>query len=250
MSESNKENKLKNNNQKEIIDEKPKLKEKLLTEDENINNKKEKNNILNNPLIEVKNKKKINKKKSKRVNRNNNIKLLDDNKNDISNITIPSFRNSNINRESFKILVEENNNIIDKKNENNNTNNLKIKIILLIIEIFLGLLINTSSILVLLILYKDYIADQKLIAFIVEPIIFFITFFGIIPYKGKICKQIIIPLYIWEGLFLFPLTFYARSGIKDEFLYDICNQILIARIFLLLVQLFNFILSLLLEVNI
>ena len=272
MLDSNKENNLENKNPKKIINTNSKLKEKLLTE-----NKKEEENFLkilpkteetgatenteeeniDNPLtIKNKNKKrnktKNNRNKHKEINKNQNNKKptsipLEDIHNDSSNITIPSFRNSNINRESFGDKLEQKDKKNDKKIENNNS---ILKIILLIIEIFLGILICISSILVLLILFKDYIEDKKKIGFIVEPIIFFITVIGIIPYKGKNYQKIVVSLYLWEGLFLFPFSFYSNSGIKDEFLNDICYKILIARIFLLLFQLFNFILSLILKINI
>jgi len=277
MLDSNKENNLENKNPIKDNNINSNLNEKLL------NNKREEENILKiipknkekrapenmeeesdiqaqnigNPLIfknknKKRNKTKNNRNRHKEINKNQNNKKpttipLEDIQNDITNITIPSFRNSDINRESFRDIVEQKDKKNDKKIENNNS---ILKIILLIIEIFLGILICISSILVLLILFKDNIEDKKQIGFIVEPIIFFITVIGIIPYKGKNYQKIVVSLYLWEGLFLFPFSFYSNSGIKDEFLNDICNKILIARIFLLLFQLFNFILSLILKINI
>ena len=277
MLDSNKENNLENKNPIKDNNINSNLNEKLL------NNKREEENILKiipknkekrapenmeeesdiqaqnigNPLIfknknKKRNKTKNNRNRHKEINKNQNNKKpttipLEDIQNDITNITIPSFRNSDINRESFRDIVEQKDKKNDKKIENNNS---ILKIILLIIEIFLGILICISSILVLLILFKDNIKDKKQIGFIVEPIIFFITVIGIIPYKGKNYQKIVVSLYLWEGLFLFPFSFYSNSGIKDEFLNDICNKILIARIFLLLFQLFNFILSLILKINI
>ena len=277
MLDSNKENNLENKNPIKDNNINSNLNEKLL------NNKREEENILKiipknkekrapenmeeesdiqaqnigNPLIfknknKKRNKTKNNRNRHKEINKNQNNKKpttipLEDIQNDITNITIPSFRNSDINRESFRDIVEQKDKKNDKKIENNNS---ILKIILLIIEIFLGILICISSILVLLILFKDNIEDKKQIGFIVEPIIFFITVIGIIPYKGKNYQKIVVSLYLWEGLFLFPFSFYSNSGIKDEFLNDICYKIIIARIFLLLFQLFNFILSLILKINI
>lgn len=279
MIETNKENNLENKNPTNNDDKYYNLKEKLLSADINNsnNNKKDDENILismpkhneetafsenieeeiNSP--QQNNENLINIKKSKHQNNNKNdvkkndiISLYEDDKNDITNITIPEFRNSNIDRETFQKMVEENNKIIDKKiiDQENNTNIPKIKIFLLIVELILGILLAISSIFILFVLYKDDIVDQKLISFIIEPIIFIISIFGILPYKGKSCKKIIISLYIWEGLFLFPFSFYSISIIKDKNFYNICNRILISRIVFLIVQFLNFILSLILKIDI
>ena len=279
MIETNKENNLENKNPTNNDDKYYNLKEKLLSADINNsnNNKKDDENILismpkhneetafsenieeeiNSP--QQNNENLTNTKKSKHQNNNKNnvkkndiISLYEDDKNDITNITIPEFRNSNIDRETFQKMVEENNKIIDKKiiDQENNTNIPKIKIFLLIVELILGILLAISSIFILFVLYKDDIVDQKLISFIIEPIIFIISIFGILPYKGKSCKKIIISLYIWEGLFLFPFSFYSISIIKDKNFYNICNRILISRIVFLIVQFLNFILSLILKIDI
>ena len=279
MIETNKENNLENKNPTNNDDKYYNLKEKLLSADINNsnNNKKDDENILismpkhneetafsenieeeiNSP--QQNNENLTNTKKSKHQNNNKNdvkkndiISLYEDDKNDITNITIPEFRNSNIDRNSFQKMVEENNKIIDKKiiDQENNTNIPKIKIFLLIVELILGILLAISSIFILFVLYKDDIVDQKLISFIIEPIIFIISIFGILPYKGKSCKKIIISLYIWEGLFLFPFSFYSISIIKDKNFYNICNRILISRIVFLIVQFLNFILSLILKIDI
>ena len=279
MIETNKENNLENKNPTNNDDKYYNLKEKLLSADINNsnNNKKDDENILismpkhneetafsenieeeiNSP--QQNNENLINIKKSKHQNNNKNdvkkndiISLYEDDKNDITNITIPEFRNSNIDRETFQKMVEENNKIIDKKiiDQENNTNIPKIKIFLLIVELILGILLAISSIFILFVLYKDDIVDQKLISFIIEPIIFIISIFGILPYKGKSCKKIIISLYLWEGLFLFPFSFYSISIIKDKNFYNICNRILISRIVFLIVQFLNFILSLILKIDI
>ena len=279
MIETNKENNLENKNPTNNDDKYYNLKEKLLSADINNsnNNKKDDENILismpkhneetaflenieeeiNSP--QQNNENLTNIKKSKHQNNNKNdvkkndiISLYEDDKNDITNITIPEFRNSNIDRNSFQKMVEENNKIIDKKiiDQENNNNIPKIKIFLLILELILGILLAISSIFILFVLYKDDIVDQKLISFIIEPIIFIISIFGILPYKGKSCKKIIISLYIWEGLFLFPFSFYSISIIKDKNFYNICNRILISRIVFLIVQFLNFILSLILKIDI
>ena len=279
MIETNKENNLENKNPTNNDDKYYNLKEKLLSADINNsnNNKKDDENILismpkhneetafsenieeeiNSP--QQNNENLTNTKKSKHQNNNKNdvkkndiISLYEDDKNDITNITIPEFRNSNIDRETFQKMVEENNKIIDKKiiDQENNTNIPKIKIFLLIVELILGILLAISSIFILFVLYKDDIVDQKLISFIIEPIIFIISIFGILPYKGKSCKKIIISLYIWEGLFLFPFSFYSISIIKDKNFYNICNRILISRIVFLILQFLNFILSLILKIDI
>ena len=278
MTETNEENNLENKNPTNNDDKYYNLKEKLLSADINNsnNNKKDDENILismpkhneetafsenieeeiNSP--QQNNENLTNTKKSKHQNNNKNdvkkndiISLYEDDKNDITNITIPEFRNSNIDRETFQKMVEENNKIIDKKIIDQENNTIpKIKIFLLIVELILGILLAISSIFILFVLYKDDIVDQKLISFIIEPIIFIFSIFGILPYKGKSCKKIIISLYLWEGLFLFPFSFYSISIIKDKNFYNICNRILISRIVFLIVQFLNFILSLILKIDI
>lgn len=188
------------------------------------------------------------------ISNNKNTEIIFDtmkdeiNKNDVTNTTIPMFRNSNMNRESFQKIVELNNNKTDKTiNENNNS---KLKIALLIIEIFLAILLSISSIVILIIIYKDSIINQKLISLVIEPIIFCISIIGIIPYKGRGCKKIVLSLYLWEGLFLIPFSFYVKAAVEDEDLKEIFKITLYARIFILSSQIVNFLLSLLLGINI
>ena len=168
-----------------------------------------------------------------------------------NDITVTEFR-KNINIDSFQKMIEESNKIIDKKiiEKENNTIISKIGIFLYIIELIFGIVLTISSISILLIIYMDDIVDQKYISFFVEPIIFIISILGIIPYKGKSFKIIIISLYLWEGLFLFPLSFYSISIIKDNKYYNICFKIVIARIIILSTQFINFVISLILKIDI
>ena len=144
------------------------------------------------------------------------------------------------NKKNFKKMIEKEKNTITSR----------FQIILLTIELILGILLAISSVFILFILYKDDIIEQKYISFIVEPIIFIISIIGILPYKGKSCKKIIISLYLWEGLFLFPFSFYSISIVKDKNYYNICFRILLARIFLLSTQFINFIISLIFKIEI
>ena len=149
-------------------------------------------------------------------------------------------------------MIKENNKKKDKKiiKKEKNTITSRFQIFLLSIKLILGTLLAISSVFILIILYKDDIIEQKYISFIVEPIIFIISIIGILPYKGKSCKKIIISLYLWEGLFLFPFSFYSISIVKDKNYYNICFRILLARIFLLSTQFINFIISLIFKIEI
>ena len=276
MSNSNKENNPGHKNHRKHSKKDNNLKEKLLSENKSnkISNKKDGENIVvaipnykeetsftenmeEETNIPLQNNENINNNKNNRqYDKKNRIKKNDSeyslelcSKNDI---TIPEFSNSNINRNSFQKMVEENNKIIDKKiiEKEKDTNISKIGIFLFIIELIFGILLSISSISILIIIYMDDIVDQKYISFFIEPIIFIISILGIIPYKGKSLKIIIISLYLWEGLFLFPLSFYSISIIKNKNFYYICFKIDIARIILLSVQFMNFVISLILKIDI
>ena len=204
-------------------------------------------NIINTMSISNKNKKeKIKKDKKGGI----TTALLDENKNDINNVTIQNFGNSDFNRESLQNLVNEKNQNIENKKIVQQNIKTKMRIFLLVIEIILGIVLIIFSFLILFIVFKDEILDKKIISIIIEPIIIGISVVGAIPHKGENYKKIVIILYLWEGLFLFPFSFYAKTGIIDEDLYDVCNKVLIVRLSLLAVQLLNFILSLILKIDI
>ena len=207
-------------------------------------------NINNTKPITKKNKKneeKVQKDKKDDI----TVALLDENnKNDINNVTIQNFGNSDFNRESVQNLVNvKNKNIENKKIQKENIK-AKLRIFLLVIEIILGIVLIIFSFFILFIFIKDELSDKKIIPIIIEPIIIGISIVGTIPNKGINYKKIVIVLYLWEALFLFPFSFYAKTGIIDEDLYDLCNKVLIVRISLLSVQFLNFILSLILKIDI
>ena len=286
---------IKNENNLEIISSKSNIKinqnlnEKLISEEENLNNNnKNENDIIlssaqrigneetritenveeesyilaqnfDNPstiLVKNSNKNNLTQNKSKEINKNDILQnaplnpLDENNENEITNMSIPGFRNS-IHRESFQIELKINSKTDTKFNEQKNNIYLNIlRIILIIIEIFLGLLICVSSIFILILFFINNNIDTKLIIYIVEPLIILISIIGIIPKKGKNYNKIVITLYLWEGLFLYPFSFYAKSRIKDENIYNIANRILIARIYILSVQFLNLILALIMKINI
>lgn len=202
--------------------------------------------------IELKN---INNKKSV-TNKNKkkegiSIALLDENnKNDLNNVTIQNFGNSDFNRDSVQNLISVKNQNIENKKLKQQNIKAKMRIFLLVIEIILGIVLIIFSFFILFIFFKDKISDKKVISIIIEPIIIGISIVGVIPHKGVNYKKILVILYLWEGLFLFPFSFYAKTGIIDEDLYDACNKVLIIRLSLLAVQLLNFILSLILKIDI
>lgn len=288
MIELKNENNLENINPKRNIKINQNLNEKLISEDDNSNNKKNENDIIlttaqrigneetritenneeesyilaqnfDNPstiLVYNSNKNKLNQNKSNEIKNNNILQkvplntLDENNENEITNMSIPGFRNT-IHRESLQIEQKINSkNDKKSKEQKNNIYLYRLRIILIIIEIFLGLLICISSLFILFLFFKNNNIDTKLIIYIVEPLIILISIIGIIPKKGKNYNKIVITLYLWEGLFLYPFSFYAKSRIKDENIYNISNRILIARIFILSVQFLNLILALIMKINI
>ena len=248
----------KKNEDKNILDPFPKLGNEETTYTENIEEELFHNMTQNNdytPSIELKNENIINKEKKENIQnvprKSTDISIDECNKNDLTDTTIQVIKDSNINRESFVNKVKQNKEEIDKKKKEQNIKNIsKIKIILLIIEIILGILLSISSFAIIFILFKDNIINKKLISVVVEPIILLISIIGILPYKGKSCKKIVVALYLWEGLFLFPFSFYSNSGIKNANLYVIINRILFSRLCLLIIQFLNFIVSLVMKINI
>jgi hypothetical protein len=177
--------------------------------------------------------------------------LLDgNNKNDINNVTIQNFGNSDFNRESLQNLVNVKNQNIENKKIKQQNIKAKMRIFLLVIEIILGIALIIFSFFILFIFCKDGISDKKIISIIIEPIIIGISVVGVIPHKGENYKKIVVVLYLWEGLFIFPFSFYAKTGIIDEDLFNICYKVLVVRLSLLSVQLLNFILSLILKIDI
>jgi hypothetical protein len=197
-----------------------------------------------------KNKKKEEKMKKDKKNSLTTALLEENNTNDINNVTIQNFGNSDFNRESFQNLINVKNQNIENKKIVQQNIKTKMRIFLLVIEIILGIVLIIFSFFILFIFFKDEISDKKVISIIIEPIIIGISIVGTIPHKGKNYKKIVIVLYLWEGLFLFPFSFYAKTGIIDEDLYDACNKVLIVRLSLLALQLLNFILSLILKIDI
>jgi hypothetical protein len=200
--------------------------------------------------ITNKNEKKEEKMKKDKINGLTSALLEENNKSDINNVTIQNFGNSDFNRESIQNLVNVKNQNIENKKIVQQNIKTKMRIFLLVVEIILGIVLIIFSFLILFIFFKDEILDKKIILIIIEPIIIGISVAGAIPHKGENYKKIVIILYLWEGLFLFPFSFYAKTGIIDEDLYEVCNKVLIVRLSLLAVQLLNFILSLILKIDI
>ena len=207
-------------------------------------------NINNTKSITNKNKKKEGIMKKDKKNGITTALLDENNKNDINNVTIQNFGNSDFNRESFQNLVNVKNQNIENKKIKQQNIKAKMRIFLLVIEIILGIVLIIFSFFILFIFCKDGISDKKIISIIIEPIIIGISVVGVIPHKGENYKKIVVVLYLWEGLFLFPFSFYAKTGIIDEDLFNICYKVLVVRLSLLSVQLLNFILSLILKIDI
>ena len=159
------------------------------------------------------------------------------------------FRSSNINRDSLKQIIIPNDTKVDNSKENSEINKNILKKYMLIIEIILGTLLISGSTFLIFIIIKEKILEQKILGIIIEPLIIFISFLGMIPCKNENYKIIILILYIWEGLFLFPFSFYIKISITKNYYYyfDIIIKI---RILLLSIQFINYIISLAFEINI
>ena len=152
------------------------------------------------------------------------------------------FRFSKINRQSFQNIIKN-----DDSNNNNNLNltynRILLKKFLVLLKYVFGFFLTSGSIILLIIIIRDKITQQKLIGIIIEPLIIIISLLGMLLYKNIIYKKIIFALFLWEGTYLFPLSYYVKTSIKEEYIfyYDIILKI---RTGLFCGQLINFIMSL------
>ena len=159
------------------------------------------------------------------------------------------FRSSKINRDSFQKIVNEDNTKIDDKKETLVINKVLLKKFMIVIEIILGSLLASSSIILIIIITKEKIIKQKILGIIIEPLIILISLLGMNPCKNKTYKKILLALYVWEGLFLFPFSFYIKASITDDY-YNFFDIITKLRIYILSAQFINYILSLVFKINI
>ena len=135
------------------------------------------------------------------------------------------FRSSKINRDSFQQIVSEDNTKLDDKKETLVINKVLLKKFM-----------------------KEKIIKQKILGIIIEPLIIIISLLGMIPCKNKDYKKILLALYVWEGLFLFPFSFYIKASITDDY-YNFFDIITKLRIYILSAQFINFILWIYLAVD-
>ena len=138
---------------------------------------------------------------------------------------------------------------VDEKDSNDIIENRKLKILLIILKFLFGISLISGSVILLIIIINETVKHQKLIGIIIEPIIILISLLGMFLFKNITYKKILFALFLWEGIYLFPLSFYVKSSIKDDyiFFFDIIIKI---RIGLLLGQLINFILALAFKLDI
>jgi len=151
------------------------------------------------------------------------------------------FRSSKLSRQSFQKILKNNN--IDKKYTSLPINKTLLKKFMIILKYLIGGLLTSGSILLLIIIIKDKITDQKLIGIIIEPIIILISLLGMFFFKNIIYKKILFALFIWEGTYLIPLSFYVKASIKDDYIFYF-DIILKIRIGLFIIQIVNFIIYL------
>ena len=175
----------------------------------------------------------------------NNDNVDNNNNETIANI----FRSSKINRESLQPIIIENDDNIDNSKENSETNKVLLKRFMIVLEIILGTLLTSGSIFLIIIIFKEKILEQKILGIIIEPLIILISLLGMNPCKNEDYKKILLALYIWEGLFLYPFSFYIKIAITENYYYFF-DIIIKVRILLLSIQFIIFIISLAFKINI
>lgn len=255
MLEVNKEINLENKNPIFILDiGNNELKKNLMSTSDEINDEcnqidckieKNKNNIIKKQsrgsLLSYEN---LNINEIKNENKTKNTS--DDNKNQARKDLI---RSPKLNRESFQKISKDNKSNFEINKEDLPINKNILKKFLIIIKYLSGSLISSGSIFLLIIIIREKIIEQKLIGIIIEPLIIIISLLGMFPFKKITYKKIIIVLLIWEGTYLFPLSFYVKSSIKEDF-YFLYNIILKIRTGLFLAQLLDFVMSLVFNIDI
>lgn len=142
-----------------------------------------------------------------------------------------------------------NNSKIDKQKKKYFINKKLLKRIMIIIEIFVGFLLCSCSILLIIILIEEKISHQKIIGVIIEPLIIICSFTGMLPISNITFKKIKCALYFWESALLVPLSFYVKSSINDEY-YFFFDLVIKIRIGLLVVQIVNYVISLVFKIDI
>jgi hypothetical protein len=180
---------------------------------------------------------------------NNNVNNLKDNNLDEYSHQINKneqtdniFRFSKINRQSFQKIIK-NDGSINDNNLNLTKNKILLKKFLVLLKYVFGFFLTSGSVILLIIIIRDKITQQKLIGIIIEPLIILISLLGMFLYKNIIYKKIIFALFLWEGTYLFPLSYYVKTSIKEEYIFYY-DMILKIRIGLFFGQLINFIMSL------
>ena len=219
-------------------------------------NKPKNNKIMNNiyeDLNDIQNENLINYKKLNdlylfgdylenelKVSNDENVKLLEQYKK--MKIQVHS-----LNQKNNKI--KQNISTIDKEKKKYFINKKLLKRIMIVIEIFFGFLLCTCSILLIIILIQEKISHQKIIGVIFEPLIIIISFTGMLPISNITFKKIKCALYIWESALLVPMSFYVKSSINDKY-YFFFDLVINIRIGLLVVQIVNYVISLVFKIDI
>ena len=151
--------------------------------------------------------------------------------------------------EFFQKSVKSNLPNVDEKHSDLEINRTQLKKILTILKFLFGILLTSGSIFLLIIIIKETFKHQKLIGIIIEPLIILISILGMFLFKNITYKKIIFALFLWEGLYLFPLSFYVKSSIKEDYIFFF-DLIIKIRIWLFLGQLINFIMALAFKLDI
>jgi len=159
------------------------------------------------------------------------------------------FNTSKLDRESLNNKIKQNISTIDKEKKKYFINKKLLKRIMIVIEIFFGFLLCTCSILLIIILIQEKISHQKIIGVIIEPLIIIISFTGMLPISNITFKKIKCALYIWESALLVPMSFYVKSSINDKY-YFFFDLVINIRIGLLVVQIVNYVISLVFKIDI
>lgn len=149
-----------------------------------------------------------------------------------------------------EIDIDEFNEEIEKMAKKRKKTLEKLRLFLMSIEILLGCSLAFASIFLFCISFDCSSSFQRILSSFIEIIILIVSFMSVYPKKNNTFRKSLSVLYIWIILFLIPLSFFTETGIKNEEMQNHYHQMLIYRLYILILQLLLFFISFITKIEI